>query len=109
MAIDQINTVDAIGIDKITGDLVLTITDHLEWTVLEKDHLYLLQEKLNKYLSFVESGEILDAYPDAEGKNIVIEVVCKYAPSNVAQNFLLKAATVIEGTGMRLTFRHVTL
>lgn len=109
MAIDQVNTVDAIGIDKVTSDLVLTITDHLEWTDFEKDHLFLLQEKLNKYLSFVESGEILDAYPDAKGKNIVIEIVCKHQPNSVAKNFFLKASTIIEGAGMRLRFRHVTL
>ncbi|MGO8134287.1 DUF6572 domain-containing protein, partial [Rhizobium ruizarguesonis] len=57
MALDETNVIDAIGVDKATGELVLTITDHLEWKGSDSEHLLLLQEKLNTYLGFVESGE----------------------------------------------------
>ena len=77
MSIDQTNVVDAIGVDNATGDVVLTIADHLEWTGSDNEHLLLLQEKLNTYLSFVESGELLEAYPDAKGRTVLIDVVCK--------------------------------
>ncbi|WP_261334802.1 DUF6572 domain-containing protein [Rhizobium leguminosarum] len=93
MSLDQTNVVDAIGVDDATGELVLTITDHLEWTGSDKEHLLLLQEKLNTYLGFVESGEMLETYPDAKGRAVLIDVVCKYLPSQHAQRLLQQSCT----------------
>lgn len=42
MSIEQADVIDAIVVDKETGQVVLTISDHLEWG---DDHLLLLQEK----------------------------------------------------------------
>ena len=60
MSIEQTDQVDVMSVDGKAGDPVLTVSDHLEWTGtvwFQK----ILQAKLNKYLSFVESGEILGA------------------------------------------------
>ncbi|MBY5520356.1 hypothetical protein HFO42_05630 [Rhizobium leguminosarum] len=105
MSLDQTNVVDAIGVDDATGELVLTITDHLEWTGSDKEHLLLLQEKLNTYLGFVESGEMLETYPDAKGRAVLIDVVCKYLPSQHAQGFYNKVAQIVEGAGIKLQHR----
>lgn len=78
MSVDQTNVIDAIGIDNVTGDLVLTIADHREWKECSNEHLLLLQEKLNTYLRFVESGEISQTYMDAKDRSVLIDVVCKY-------------------------------
>jgi hypothetical protein len=53
MSVDQTNIVDFISINS-SGNVVLTISDHLEWDN-EGRHIYILQEKLNKYLAFIES------------------------------------------------------
>lgn len=105
MSVDQTHVVDAMGIDSQTGDMVLTIVDHLEWSVSGKDHLLLLQEKLNSYLSFVESGEILQAYPDAGGRSIVIDVVCKYTLTEPATQFFAQAEPIVQEAGMKLRHR----
>lgn len=105
MSVDQTNVVDAIGIDNATGDVVLTITDHLEWTGRDNEHLLLLQEKLNTYLSFVESGEIFETYPDAKGRTVLIDVVYKYALNQQAQDFYSQVTPVVEGAGMKLRHR----
>lgn len=52
------------------------ISDHLDWDD-ELEHIHALQEKINAYLRFVESGEILGKYPQAAGKTPVIR-----APKN---------------------------
>lgn len=104
MSVDQTNVVDAIGIDDAMGDVVLTITDHLEWSESDNDHLLLLQDKLNTYLRFIESGEMLEAYPTAKGRSVLIDVVCKYPLSQQAQGFYSQVAQIIEGAGMK--FRH---
>ena len=45
--------------------LALMIADHLDWEN-ELQHLTLLQDKINAYVSFIESGQIYSVYPDAK-------------------------------------------
>lgn len=105
MSVDQSNVIDAIGIDKVTGDLVMTITDHLEWSGSDSDHLMLLQEKLNTYLSFVESGVVFELYPDAKGRAVLIDVVCKYPLNRQAQRFYSRISQIVDGAKVRLRYR----
>lgn len=105
MSIAQTNIIDAIGVDNATGDVVLTITDHFEWTENNNEHLLLLQEKLNAYLRFVESGEIVKAYPNAKNRAILIDVVCKYPLNQQAQGFYSQVAQIVEGAGIKLQWR----
>lgn len=66
VSVEDPGVVDIISLDKQTGCVTLTISDHLDWTDTVQ-HERLLEEKLNKYLAFVESGEILERYPEARG------------------------------------------
>jgi hypothetical protein len=104
MSIDQTDTIDFATIDKATGELRLTISDHLPWDENERDHLVLLQNKLNAYLRFIESGEALKKVPGAEGRSIVIDLVGKFPLSQQADAFFEKARAAIEGAGFRLQF-----
>ena len=103
MSIEHTDTVDLIGTDK-TGMVVLTISDHLEWN---DEHLLLLQEKLNSYLSFIESGEIFESYPSAKNSNIRIDVVCKYEPTTEGASFLSKCADIITKAGFKFGYETV--
>ena len=103
MSIEQGDVVDIISIDKDTGHVILTISDHLEWSDTIK-HQMALQEKFNRYLSFIESGEILLRYPDAKDRPIAIKVVFKYNPDLEGWRFLARAKEVIESAGFSL--RH---
>ncbi len=102
MSVAQTNVVDAIYTDTETGRAILTVINHLDWE--DKEHFLTLQEKLNAYLRFVESGELLDSYPDAQGCDVLINVVCKYAPTDEAKSFLNKVKDVIEGAGIKFTY-----
>ena len=75
MAVDNPAVIDIVGIDD-SGRVVLTISDHLDWTD-SVAHQQTLQEKINRYLAFVESGEILDSYPLAAGKQVRVRVITK--------------------------------
>lgn len=57
MALDQLDTIDAAGTDRATGEIVLTIVDAWNWFD-EPAHLAALQAKLNAYFGFVEAGQI---------------------------------------------------
>jgi hypothetical protein len=69
MGVEQTTVIDFIGIDPVSGAVCLTIADALEWNA---DHLRLLQDKLNAYLAFVESGELYSVYPSAAGRPVVV-------------------------------------
>ena len=104
VAVDQIDAIDFASIDKESGDLWLTISDHLSWDENEEKHLVLLQHKLNAYLRFVESGEMFKKIPAAEGRGVVINLVGKFPLSQKGNTLLEKARVAIEGAGLRLQF-----
>lgn len=103
MSVEQLDVVDVICIDKETGHVILTISDHLDWSNTI-EHQTVLQAELNKYLAFVESGEILIRYPDAKDRPVAIKVVFKYKPDQQGWQFLVRAKEVIESAGFSL--RH---
>ena len=103
MSIEQLNVVDIISTDKESGTVILTISDHLDWSNTVA-HQTALQAKFNKYLAFVESGEILTRYPDAKNRPVAFKVVFKYKPDQEGWQFLARAKEVIESAGFSL--RH---
>src|SRR4051812_26356010 len=103
MAVDNPDVVDAIGIERASGVVALTISDHLEWGD-DNQHLLALQEKINRYLAFIESGEVFESYPQSVGKPLRIDVVCKYPPSESGKQFLAAARKVIEQAGWSLSW-----
>ena len=106
MSIDQRKVVDFVGVRRSDGSCKLTISDHLPWN--DPDHISQLQDKLNTYLAFIESGEIYEQYPDARGRDIEIEVICKHMPPlDEALPFLDHAATKIRGAGIKFAVRSL--
>jgi hypothetical protein len=107
VTVDQTDKIDFYAIDKATGDLWLTISDHLHWDRDEANHLIILQNKLNAYLRFIESGEVFTKVPDAKDRNIVITLVGKFPLSKNANELFRKAKISIEEAGFRLQFKLI--
>lgn len=103
MSIESPRTIDAIGTDNVTGVVHLSIFNHLRW---EGATLLLLQEKINCYLGFIESGELVDVYPAANGRQVAIDAFCKFRPTKEAEAFVAKAAAVAGEYGATLTYKH---
>jgi hypothetical protein len=106
MSVSDPKVIDLIGVERITGNVVLTLTDHLDWSDTHH-HLVLLQEKVNTYLRFIESGELLSAYPDAKGRSVVIGIVAKYLPSADGERFLKGVESTIAKAGIGFRFEHL--
>ena len=68
MTIEQTDAVDFLTLENETGVALLTVSDHLDWSENETCHLVLLQDKLNAYLRFIESGEIARKFPESIGR-----------------------------------------
>jgi len=105
MSVEQTNVVDAIGIERDSDRAVMTITDHLPFGARDEERLLLLQDKLNAYLAFIESGELLEAYPDACGRKVTVEIVFKHEPIGPALAFLERAQKVMASAGIPLIWR----
>ena len=104
MSVEDHAVVDAIGVERHSGKVVLTISDHLDWSS-EQEHLHALQEKIDTYLRFIESGELEQAYPDARGRAPVIDLVAQHQPSALAQEFLCRARGALSIAGVELRSR----
>lgn len=78
--------------------VVLSIIDPEEWGASEK--LYALREKLNTYISFVESGEIIERFAKAKGRDPVIRLITQFEPDEEAGGFLNQVQGVLEGAGI---------
>jgi len=101
MSVEDPEVVDFIGTDKITGRVVLTISDHLPW---DNDHLPVLEKKISRYVDFVTSGQLAERRPDAQGKPVEISIVFKHELSDEAQRILKAAQQDIGKLGMILTY-----
>ncbi|WP_321868135.1 DUF6572 domain-containing protein [Paraburkholderia tropica] len=106
MSISEENTIDFVAINAKENIVRLVATDHLEWVGDEcldlNEHLYLIQNKINTYLSYVEGGQLYSEHPSAKALKCVIEIVFKYAPPIEAVRFLDKALPIIRGAGFDL-------
>jgi hypothetical protein len=101
MSISETDKIDLANIDSATDDLILTVTDRLDWSGKE-EHLCLLQDKLSAYLRFVESGEVYKQIPLAVGRMILFRVMGKFQPSEAADRFYELAGRFIEDAGFSL-------
>jgi hypothetical protein len=104
LAVDEPGVIDAVGIDLVTGEVVLTIADHLAWDQ-DNEHLRILETKINRYLGFIEAGELVEAYPSAVGKPVRIDIVCKHPLREEDEQLLSKASADVERIGLTLTWR----
>jgi hypothetical protein len=107
MTIEQTDKIDFLT-HTHGGELLLSISDHLPWDE-EGRHLLLLQEKLNAYLRFIESGELKEKYPASAGRPIVLNLVTKFDPSEQGRIFLVKAKNAIAKAGFELRIETVRL
>lgn len=73
MSVLDVNKIDGIGISEDGKSLVLLITDHLDWSN-EYEHLIKLQDKINSYISYLESDQYKDIYPDRQFIKYSIEI-----------------------------------
>ena len=103
MTVEQTDLIDVVRFHEKSGRLVLTISDHLDWSDSTR-HQTILQKKFNAYLAFVEGGEVFERCPNARGRAVEFEVVFKFKPNAEGVRFLGRAKSVIESAGF--TLRH---
>ena len=103
MSILDPGTIDAIGIDTVSGDVVLNISDHLDWGE-EASHLKALEEKVNAYLGYLESGQLIEDMPEAKGRRPMISIYHQFVPTETAKQLLERLQCALDSHGIGFTF-----
>lgn len=101
MSIEQSTVVDGIGVDKASGKVILTISDHLPW---HAEHYQKLEEKLASYIAFIESGQLLEQYSDAKERKLAIHVFLLHEPDEAALRFLEVAKAAVNERSIEFWF-----
>jgi len=103
MSIDQKDIIDFISTAP-DGKVILSISDHLPWDT-ENQQLLILQDKINSYLKFIESGEIVESYPPSKNKDLVIRVTMQYEPNEISLVFLNRCKETILNAGIEFEWQ----
>jgi hypothetical protein len=104
MAVDDPKIVDFVSVDSKGKRAFLTISDHLDWEDAY-EHQLILQQKLNTYLRFVESGELVERFPDTKGLPVVFDIRFMYEPDESGSRFLERAREVVVSAGFSLSYK----
>jgi hypothetical protein len=96
MSVENTKVIDFIS--EKNNNVILTISDHLEWDD-GNEHILLLQEKINAYLIAIESSQLNEKYPDSVGKKVIISIALKYEPNKTGILFLSKVNTILSNAG----------
>lgn len=103
MSVVDTDSIDAIGLDKEAKRIFLTIIDPLVWDN-DNVHLFTLQEKINTYLHFIESGELLKTMPESKGCDVAIELILKHIPTSEAITFFDNTMQILFDKSIVLVF-----
>ena len=109
MSVIERNTIDITSIEtnEERRNLVLYISDHLEWgEYLTENHLRILQDKLNDYLDFITSDQVLEHYSKEQYDCIVIRVLFSFQIPDDAKSFLARASQIIKEAGYSLEWKY---
>ena len=101
MSVTEKGKVDGIATTKDGNGIVLLISDHLEWKD-EYKHLVTLQDKINAYISFMESGQYKKVYKGKKFKYGIIEIHFLYEPTEKAEKFLNTVQEQVRESGIQI-------
>ncbi len=100
MSVEDLDVVDLVSMGP-DGRWFLLITDQLDWTQ-SVTHQQKLQKKLNRYMTFIESGQVYRVHPAAKGQQLVIDIRFLHMPDEEGWKFLERVRTVVERAGVQI-------
>jgi hypothetical protein len=106
MTIEHSEVIDFVGTDKVTGAVILTISDHLSWGD-EVRHFQLIERKINRYLDFIRTGQIFETHPQAKSMPIQIKLIYQYEISESGSRFLVAAQKQLKERGVDFSYAEL--
>jgi hypothetical protein len=101
MSVEQSDVIDGLGLRADGAAVEMLISDHLEWD--GEQHLQLLAAKVEAYADAAMSGQLVESYPPAEGKQVCIKLVWQHVPNSDAVRFLEAVEQQLSAVGIEFT------
>lgn len=101
MTVENETQIDGMGTETTTGKVVLMISDHLDWSEAAA-HLLAIENKVNAYLAFIQSGQLLEENSDARDRKVKIAIHQKYPEPAEVTPILDKLAQHLGFIGVEL-------
>lgn len=109
MALEDTDKLDGVAYDAEERSLVMLLTDAWGWGDDEAaTHLGLLQDKVNAYATFAQSGQWRGMWPDAEPERFVIQLSIKDPYGAGLARFLDRASAQLAPAGVSFDVRGTT-
>ena len=89
--IENTDTIDGMAYEQDTSSLILLLADGMDWSDMNR-HLLLLQDKLNTYIWYIDSGQYEEKYPNV--KSIEMRVSFLFEEPKLCHRLLEKAKHV---------------
>ena len=104
MTVEQSELIDAIGTDNATGEVVLSILDHLPWT---DEHIRVLNMKFATYSNFIKGGGLSKEFGCSGDSKIKILLLLKFRPNRDGEDFLEKVRLSAIADGWNFSFQPI--
>ena len=87
MAITDKDVVDSVAYEDDL--LLLQMYDHLDFEgEFEKDHMLMLQDKLNTYIWYIDSNQYQATYSGKNFEQFLIKIFFMFEPSDLCEKFI---------------------
>ena len=103
MSVDNSEVIDAVAYEN--DKFILQIYDHLEFDKeTENDHMFMIQDKLNAYIWYVDNKQYKETYPDKDFSVFEIQIKFKYQPSYFCIEYLEHVNEKLKALNICVTF-----
>lgn len=105
MSVELPDLIDMVNQSRTTGAVSLIISDHLPWDDVDA-HAAILQKKIERYLRFIKSGEILRMHPKSGPERKIIQVyLLVEPPPGAATNVLKEMKRLVNLAGVGFSYQ----
>lgn len=104
MAIDNLDIIDGIDVDRDNNCICLLIADPLEWRPdsTERPHIKMLSQKIEAYMDYLEAEQYKNIYPNVEFDSAIIEIHFRYPITKKCKAYLERMNDTIQHNGVML-------
>lgn len=95
--------IDLVALDKEKNIVNLIIMDDMDWTD-PKAHIDLVQEKILKYVAYIQEGHFNRSYPSVIGMSLLIKIIFEHKPDAEGLNYIQGVQSVLEDDGYQLDY-----
>ncbi len=103
MAITEKDVVDSVAYKD--DFLLLQLYDHLDFEgEFEKDHMMMLQDKLNTYIWYIDSKQYRETYPGKEFSEYLIKIFFVFEPSELCKKYITHVNKRLSDTMIKIEY-----